>query len=450
MVTETESGTESPDVLRAEVVSLRARIDALVRSEAALREQLERSQRIVDRIPVLLYIYDLVERRNVYANRDLAEMLDFSPEEAAGLGPDVLGSLANPDDREAMFTTHLQRLAEVPDGEVVALMYRVRDAHGDERWLNSRHTVLERDESGKPTKILGTVKDITDLKRAEDELARMSEEMLRRVEEIHTLKAFVTNARDGIALADAQGLVVYANAAFQELTGYGERVIGMSLVDVVGPNQVEPSVYEIIPILGQQGRWEGRIQYTRPDGSVWSGHVNAFTITGASGASFQLAAIVRDVTAQLKADEERAALQARLIEAQREAIREIGTPLIPIADSVVAMPLIGAIDHDRAKRLLEVLLHGVSSQRASAAILDITGVKTVDAVVADTLVRAARAASLLGAEVILTGIGPVVAHALVELGADLGGVVVRGTFQSGIAYALSRAKGRAAVGSSAR
>ncbi|MCK6592218.1 MAG: PAS domain-containing protein, partial [Polyangiaceae bacterium] len=196
MVTETESGTESPDVLRAEVVSLRARIDALVRSEAALREQLERSQRIVDRIPVLLYIYDLVERRNDYATRDLAEMLDFSPEEAAGLGPDVLGSLANPDDREAMFTTHLQRLAEVPDGEVVALMYRVRDAHGDERWLNSRHTVLERDESGKPTKILGTVKDITDLKRAEDELARMSEEMLRRVEEIHTLKAFVTNARD--------------------------------------------------------------------------------------------------------------------------------------------------------------------------------------------------------------------------------------------------------------
>jgi anti-anti-sigma regulatory factor len=203
-----------------------------------------------------------------------------------------------------------------------------------------------------------------------------------------------------------------------------------------------PRMTDVISLLAEQGRWEGRLQYRRPDGSVWMGHVNAFTLPSSSGGSYQLAAIVRDVTAQLKADDERAALQARLIEAQREAIREIGTPLIPIADGVIAMPLIGAIDHDRAKRLLEVLLQGVSSQRAAAAILDITGVKIVDAVVADTLVRAARAASLLGAEVILTGIGPALAQALVELGADLGGVVVRGTFQSGIAYALSRAQTR--------
>jgi PAS domain S-box-containing protein len=442
MVPESELRTESPDALLAEVISLRARVAALSRSEAALREELQRSQRIVDRIPVLLYIYDIVGRRNIFANRDLAEMLDFSPEEAAGLGPDVLGALAHPEDREAMFTTHLQRLTDAPDGEVVTLMYRVRDAHGEERWLNSRHTVLERDESNKPITLLGTVKDITDLKRAEDELARMSEEMLRRAEEIHTLKAFVTNARDGIALASPEGVFVYANAAFQELTGYGEPVVGMALTDVIDPDQAAPRMSEVLSFLTQQGRWEGLMQYKRPDGTVWTGHVNAFTITSASGGSLQLAAIVRDVTAQLRADEERAALQARLIEAQAEAIREIGTPLIPIADSVIAMPLIGAIDVDRAKRLLEVLLQGVASQRASAAILDITGVKTVDAVVADTLVRAARAASLLGAEVILTGVGAALAQALVELGADLGGVVVRGTFQSGIAYALSRAQTR--------
>ncbi|HLM71284.1 MAG TPA: PAS domain-containing protein, partial [Polyangiaceae bacterium] len=213
MVPESELRTESPDALLAEVTSLRARVAALSRSEAALREELQRSQRIVDRIPVLLYIYDIVGRRNVFANRDLAEMLDFSPEEASGLGLDVLGALAHPEDREAMFTTHLQRLTDAPDGEVVTLMYRVRDAHGEERWLNSRHTVLERDESNKPITLLGTVKDITDLKRAEDELARMSEEMLRKAEEIQTLRAFVTNARDGIALATPDGTVVYANAA---------------------------------------------------------------------------------------------------------------------------------------------------------------------------------------------------------------------------------------------
>jgi PAS domain S-box-containing protein len=429
-----------PDALLAEVTALRARVDVLERSEGALREELQKTRRIVDRIPVLLYIYDLTQRRNVYANRDIAEMLDFSPEEAAEMGPDILGALAHPDDRDAMFTTHVQRLKEAAEGEVVMLMYRVRDAHGDERWLNSRHTVLERDVDGNPLTILGTVKDITDLKRAEDELARMSEEMLRRAEEIHTLKAFVSNARDGIALADKDGNFVYANAAFQELTGFGEGIVGMAVLDAVHPDQAPRFTSEILPALLQKGRWEGLLEHKRPDGTAWIGHLNGFTIASASGGTLQIAAIVRDVTAQLKADEERAALQARLIEAQREALRELGTPLIPIADSVIAMPLIGAIDEDRAKRLLEVLLEGVASQRASAAIIDITGVKVVDAVVAETLVRAARAASLLGADVILTGIGPALAQALVDLGADLGGVVVRGTFQSGIAYALGRSQ----------
>jgi anti-anti-sigma regulatory factor len=75
--------------------------------------------------------------------------------------------------------------------------------------------------------------------------------------------------------------------------------------------------------------------------------------------------------------------------------------------------------------------------RAHTAILDITGVRVVNAEVAEALVRATRAARLLGARVVLTGIGPDVASALVELRVDLEGIVTRGTFQSGIAFALS-------------
>jgi anti-anti-sigma regulatory factor len=76
-------------------------------------------------------------------------------------------------------------------------------------------------------------------------------------------------------------------------------------------------------------------------------------------------------------------------------------------------------------------------------ILDITGVPGVDAQVADALVRSARAAKLLGAEVILTGIQPEIARTLVELGVDLGGIVSLGTLQGGVAHALRRgAQGR--------
>ena len=91
--------------------------------------------------------------------------------------------------------------------------------------------------------------------------------------------------------------------------------------------------------------------------------------------------------------------------------------------------------HTRRGRTISPVI-ALRDQRASAAILDITGVKTVNTTVADVLVRAARSARLLGAEVVLTGVGPGLAQALVEAGADLGEVVVRGTVQGGIAYAL--------------
>jgi rsbT co-antagonist protein RsbR len=150
---------------------------------------------------------------------------------------------------------------------------------------------------------------------------------------------------------------------------------------------------------------------------------------------------VMDITEQKQSEEERAALQAQLIEAQREAIRELSTPLMPLNDNVVAMPIVGTIDTGRAQQIMETLLEGIARQQAAIAILDITGVQVVDTQVADALIRAAQAARLLGAQVVLTGIGPTIAQTLVHLGADLTDVVTRSTLQAGIAYAMEHAAG---------
>jgi anti-anti-sigma regulatory factor len=90
---------------------------------------------------------------------------------------------------------------------------------------------------------------------------------------------------------------------------------------------------------------------------------------------------------------------------------------------------------------METLLHGIASRGAEVAILDITGVRMVDTHVARALVQAARAAEMLGAQVVLTGIRPEVAETLVELNVELGSIVTCGTLQSGIAFALSRRGG---------
>ena len=100
------------------------------------------------------------------------------------------------------------------------------------------------------------------------------------------------------------------------------------------------------------------------------------------------------------------------------------------------MPLVGAIDSRRVTQIMETLLTGVSTSRASTVILDITGVMIVDTQVANALVQASQAVGLLGAQVVLTGIRPEVAQTLVGLGVDLRGIITRSTLRDGINYAL--------------
>ncbi len=119
-----------------------------------------------------------------------------------------------------------------------------------------------------------------------------------------------------------------------------------------------------------------------------------------------------------------------------EMVHELGAPIIPLAEGVVAMPLIGTIDSARAQEVMAALLQGVARLRARAALIDITGVTMVDTGVANALLQTARGVRLLGATPILVGIRSEVALALVELGLDMRGIVTRANLQEGLAYAL--------------
>jgi PAS domain S-box-containing protein len=137
-----------------------------------------------------------------------------------------------------------------------------------------------------------------------------------------------------------------------------------------------------------------------------------------------------------RAEAERARLREEVIRVQDALLEKLSTPLIPLNGRVMLMPLVGELDAGRARRMLEALLRGLEQTRAPAAIIDITGVPVVDAQVADTLVRAAQAARLLGTEVILTGIRSGVARSLVRLGVSLQGINTRKSLQEGIDCAL--------------
>ncbi|KAB8143532.1 STAS domain-containing protein [Chloroflexia bacterium SDU3-3] len=150
-----------------------------------------------------------------------------------------------------------------------------------------------------------------------------------------------------------------------------------------------------------------------------------------------LAAEIQRVAQQLQeAQQEQVRIQEQALQTQAALIAELSTPLIPITDHVVMMPLIGHMDSQRAQRVIDTLLQGISQQQAAFAILDITGLPIVDTGVANILLQAAQAVQLLGTTMIITGIRPEVAQTLVGLGADLGKIITLSSLQSGIAYAL--------------
>ncbi|KOT97963.1 hypothetical protein ADK87_17530 [Streptomyces sp. NRRL F-4711] len=125
-----------------------------------------------------------------------------------------------------------------------------------------------------------------------------------------------------------------------------------------------------------------------------------------------------------------------LIDRQRLQLLEVATPVIKLWDGIVAVPLIGTLDSARSQVVMETLLESVVEQQARYAILDITGVPTVDSLVAQHLMKTVAAARLMGAECIVSGIRPAIAQTMVHLGLDLGTVVTRASLADALGYVL--------------
>jgi anti-anti-sigma regulatory factor/K+-sensing histidine kinase KdpD len=147
--------------------------------------------------------------------------------------------------------------------------------------------------------------------------------------------------------------------------------------------------------------------------------------------------MVADRTRELRESlEEHERLQQEIIEAQKLAIRELSTPVIPVMDRIIVMPLIGSIDTLRAKDVMRTLLAGIREHRAKVVILDITGVPIVDSGVANHLNKTIQAARLKGARTIVTGISDAVAEIIVDLGIDWSGIETLSDLRTGLRTVL--------------
>lgn len=128
----------------------------------------------------------------------------------------------------------------------------------------------------------------------------------------------------------------------------------------------------------------------------------------------------------------------RTIWAQEAELRETSTPITEIWDGVLTLPIIGTLDSSRTMIVMEALLNRIASERASAVVMDLTGVKNIDSQVSHHLIQMVRAIQLMGADAILTGIRPDIARALTSLNIDLGNVTTRATLSDGLKEAFRR------------
>ncbi len=153
-------------------------VDEIRRKAEELKERNRFIETLVDLTPELLYIYDLVERRNIFTNLGVQRVLGYSSEELKELRDDLLPTLMHPDDYSEYLRETLPQYASVRDGEVIVYRYRMKHASGKWIWMISREVVYLRDSDGTPRQVLGMTQDITDGIKAEQE----RESLIRNLE----------------------------------------------------------------------------------------------------------------------------------------------------------------------------------------------------------------------------------------------------------------------------
>lgn len=141
-------------------------------SEEQLHQKQLFIQRIADTTPDILYLFDLVAQKNIYINRQTAEVLNYSPEEIQAMGTQLHNHLMHPEDLPRL-ADYLKQFESTQDGEILEFEYRMQHANGDWRWFNSRDTVFARSANGLPEQILGIAQDITGRRQIEVERSQL-------------------------------------------------------------------------------------------------------------------------------------------------------------------------------------------------------------------------------------------------------------------------------------
>ena len=296
------------------------------RTEAELKQSQHFIQSIADATPNILYVYDLIERRNIYVNREIEILLGYTGQQIQDMGDRLFATIIHPEDL-AGFSEHYLKFDAAGDNDIIEIEYRVRDVDGNWHWLVSRDTIFARTADGKPKQTLGAASDITERKQTEEQL-RLSE------------KAIAASS-NGIVLADARledHPIIFVNPAFEKITGYSTpEIFGKNLRFLQGSDRDQPELERLRTALKNQESCAVILRNYRKDGTLFWNELNLSPIYDERGNLTHYLGIQNDVTESKLAQERlRQQLQReQLIKTVTQRIRE-SLDLDEILDTTVA------------------------------------------------------------------------------------------------------------------
>ncbi|MCU0633314.1 MAG: PAS domain-containing protein [Gemmatimonadaceae bacterium] len=316
---------------------------ALAEAEQAAHARIAAAGRFLGRVtdvaPDILYVHDIVARRNVWLNQAMFTVLGFDRTEVAARGADLMRSLLHPDEA-AMVDAHYARLATLADGEVATLTYRMRHADGSWRWLESREMVFVRDEAGRPRQVVGAATDLTERRasaaaRAEAEAAfDESEQRFRLMQEA---------SPDGVllleAVRDAAGRIVdfayrYANPVAQRFQAPGGTLtMGERLSERQPSFRGSPLFASYVGVVEGGQPFVDEVRYA----GEWID--GTFRIMAVRTGDDELAITFSDVSAQVDALESARAANRAKAEFLATMSHELRTPLNAIQGHVQLLTL---------------------------------------------------------------------------------------------------------------